>query len=424
MAAAGRPALAYGQLGAIETKRVRSGFMRADAVRSDCIHVNNAIVNLMSSPGRKERDLRVDFFRGLALIFIFIDHVPDNTWAKATLQNFGFSDASEVFVLLAGYSAGLAYWSMSERGDFRGAFQRASRRASEIYVWHIGIFIASAILLYAAARLFQNPAYVNNIAIAELAKDPLRTLGSAMLLFYQPNQMNILPMYVVLMFWLPVALFLLKRSVALALAVSFGIWLVANVASVNLPAHHRDAGWFFNPFAWQLLFTIGAAASVLARRAQPQLRPQLLIPVGAYLVFAFVVAAPWVAIPGLPDGRLLARDILEPMSKHDLSVWRLLHVLALAYFVAALVPAQASWLKRPWAGVLQTCGKHSLEIFSLGTLLSFFGWIALTELGSNQMMMLAVNVAGIAIMSVTAWQMSRRKELSRVPQASVQALAS
>jgi hypothetical protein len=381
----------------------------------------------MNNLGRKERDLRIDFFRGLALIFIFIDHVPDNTWARATLQNFGFSDASEVFVLLAGYSAGLAYWSMTERGDFRGAFQRASRRASEIYVWHIGVFIASAILLYAAARLFQNPAYVNNIAMAELAKDPLRTLGTAMVLFYQPNQMNILPMYVVLMFWLPVALFLLRRSVLLALGISFSIWLVANVASLNLPTHHRGEGWFFNPFAWQLLFTTGAAASVLARRAPLNPRPEILIPVGAYLLFAFVVAAPWVAIPGLPDGRILSREIVEPMSKHDLSAWRLLHVLALAYFVAAMVPAQASWLKRPWAKVVETCGKHSLEIFSLGTLLSFFGWIALTELGSSQMMMLAVNVGGIAIMSVTAWQMSRRKLSSRVPQpagAPVQALAS
>jgi hypothetical protein len=403
------------------------GVYASEGARSGCIHDKKAIVNRMSSLAGKQRDLRIDFFRGLALIFIFIDHVPDNTWAKATLQNFGFSDASEVFVLLAGYSAGLAYWSMTERGDFRGAFQRASRRASEIYVWHIGIFIASAILLYAAARVFQNPAYVNNIALAEVARDPLRTLGSAMALFYQPNQMNILPMYVVLMFWLPVALFLLKRSVALALSVSVGIWLVANIAAVNLPTHHRDTGWFFNPFAWQLLFTVGAAASVLGRRTVWRPVPAFLIPVGVYLLFAFIVAAPWMSVSWLPDVRLLPRDILDPMSKHDLSIWRLLHVLALAYFAAALVPAQAAWLKRPWANVVQTCGKHSLEIFSLGTLLSFFGWIALTELGSNQMMMLAVNVGGIAIMSVTAWQLSRRKDLARVPQRApspVQALAS
>lgn len=381
----------------------------------------------MSLSPRKERDLRIDFFRGLALVFIFIDHVPDNSWASVTLRNFGFSDASEVFVLLAGYSAGLAYWSMCERGDFQGTWLRASRRAGQIYIWHIGVFLASAVLLYTAARLFQNPDYVNNIAMAELATAPWHTLASALLLFYQPNQMNILPMYVVLMFWLPVALFLLRKSVLLALAVSFGIWLIANIASINLPTQHRVDGWFFNPFAWQLLFTTGAAASVMARRVQSYPRNALLIPIAAYLAFAFIVAAPWVQHSWLPDGRLISREIVEPMSKPDLSPWRFLHVLALAYFVAAVVPSNAAWLKRPWANAVSTCGKHSLEIFSLGTLLSFFGWIALTELGSNHLTVLAVNVVGIAIMGMTAWQMSRRAQGSSVPlrpRSSVQALAS
>ena len=42
-------------------------------------------------------------------MFIFIDHVPENGFATFTLRNFGFSDAAEVFVLLAGFSAVLAY---------------------------------------------------------------------------------------------------------------------------------------------------------------------------------------------------------------------------------------------------------------------------------------------------------------------------
>lgn len=62
-----------------------------------------------------QRDLRIDFFRGLALLFIFIDHVPDNVLARFTLRNFGFADAAEVFVLLAGFSAVLAYGRTFER---------------------------------------------------------------------------------------------------------------------------------------------------------------------------------------------------------------------------------------------------------------------------------------------------------------------
>ncbi|AHB50109.1 hypothetical protein W911_08270 [Hyphomicrobium nitrativorans NL23] len=374
----------------------------------------------------KERDLRIDFFRGLALIFIFIDHVPDNSWAKGTLKNFGFADASEVFVLLAGFSAGLAYLSLEERGGFRAVAERATRRAREIYVWHIGVFLIASLLLFLAARAFGKPSYVNNIVVGHLATDPVTTLLSAFGLYYQPNMMNILPMYVLLMLWLPAIIAMLRRSIPLALTVAFSIWLATNVTGLNLPSFQMATGWFFNPFAWQLLFTVGAAAAMVARRAPSAPRPEILIPAGAFVVFAFLVAAPWVAISWLPSERLLPRDLMGAMSKSDLSLWRLLHVLALAYVVAAIVPKNATWLKQSWANAVSLCGKHSLEIFSLGTLLSFLGWIALAELGSSQLMVAAINVAGIAIMSMTAWQLSRRKEDRRaLAQATpVQALAS
>lgn len=380
----------------------------------------------MSPSHPKERDLRIDFFRGLALIFIFVDHIPDNSWAKGTLKNFGFADASEVFVLLAGFSAGLAYLSLEERGGFRAVFERASRRAREIYVWHIGVFLIASLLLFLAARAFGKPSYVNNIVVGHLATDPVTTLLSALALYYQPNMMNILPMYVVLMLWLPFIIVLLRRSITVALTVALAIWLVTNISGFNFPSFQMKNGWFFNPFGWQLLFTVGAAAAMVARRAPSAPRPEILIPAGAFVLFAFLVAAPWVAISWLPSERLLPRDLMGAMSKTDLSMWRLLHVLALAYVVAAIVPKNATWLKQSWANAVSLCGKHSLEIFSLGTLLSFLGWIALAELGSSQLMVAAVNVAGIAIMSMTAWQLSRRKEdrraLAQAPR--VQALAS
>lgn len=376
----------------------------------------------------KERDLRIDFFRGLALIFIFIDHVPNNSWAKATLKNFGFADASEVFVLLAGFSAGLAYLSLDARGGLRAVVQRASSRAREIYVWHIGIFLVASLLLFLAAQAFGKPSYVNNIVVGHLATEPVSTLLSALGLYYQPNMMNILPIYVVLMLWLPVIVVLLRRSIGLALFVAFSIWLFANATGLNFPSFQMKSGWFFNPFGWQLLFTVGAAAAMAARRAPSpsKVRPELLVPAGAFLVFAFLVSAPWVQISWLPSDRLLPRDVLGSMSKTDLSLWRLLHVVALAYVVAAVVPKNAAWLKKSWANTVSLCGKHSLEIFSLGTLLSFLGWIALTELGSSPAMEAAVNVAGIAIMSMTAWQLSRRKQDRRAlaQPAPVQALAS
>ena len=49
----------------------------------------------------QRRDLRVDFFRGLALWWIYTDHIPGDVLGDYSLRNFAMCDATEVFVLLA-----------------------------------------------------------------------------------------------------------------------------------------------------------------------------------------------------------------------------------------------------------------------------------------------------------------------------------
>ncbi|HEX5454837.1 MAG TPA: OpgC domain-containing protein, partial [Stellaceae bacterium] len=56
-----------------------------------------------------QRDLRLDFFRGLALIFIFVDHVPANFLSYFTLHSTAFFDAAEVFIFISGFTAALVY---------------------------------------------------------------------------------------------------------------------------------------------------------------------------------------------------------------------------------------------------------------------------------------------------------------------------
>ena len=53
----------------------------------------------------------IDFWRGFALLTIFIDHLPENIFQRVTQGNFGFSDAAELFVFLSGASVALAYGS-------------------------------------------------------------------------------------------------------------------------------------------------------------------------------------------------------------------------------------------------------------------------------------------------------------------------
>src|SRR5580658_4051672 len=88
------------------------------------------------------RDLRLDLFRGLALWFIFLDHVPDNILSWLTVRNYGFSDATEIFVYISGYTAVIAYGRMMAQQGWIKAAARIYRRVWQLYVAHILLFVA------------------------------------------------------------------------------------------------------------------------------------------------------------------------------------------------------------------------------------------------------------------------------------------
>ncbi|HEX9882025.1 MAG TPA: OpgC domain-containing protein, partial [Hyphomicrobium sp.] len=184
-----------------------------------------------------QRDLRIDFFRGLALLFIFIDHVPGNELAKVTLRNFGFSDAAEVFVMLAGFSAVLAYGRTFDGQGFKAGTARVLDRVRDLYAWHLGLVIVCTVGLTLAAAVFANPMYMKSIGVHVFTETPARSAVMAAALVNQPNMLNILPLYIVLLlFWLPFVLWLLPRRPWLTLCFSVGVWALANVLELNLPS--------------------------------------------------------------------------------------------------------------------------------------------------------------------------------------------
>ena len=66
-----------------------------------------------------ERDLRLDLFRGLALWLIFLDHIPSNAVSWVTIRNYGFSDATEIFVFISGFTAAFVYGRAMKRPGLR-----------------------------------------------------------------------------------------------------------------------------------------------------------------------------------------------------------------------------------------------------------------------------------------------------------------
>jgi hypothetical protein len=366
-----------------------------------------------------ERDARIDFFRGLALLFIFIDHIPGNALANFTLHNFGFADAAEVFVALAGYAAFLAYTKTFDGRGFRAGVARITGRIRDLYVAHLILLCVCVGGLAVAARAFQNPLYFEHVNLMPFNHDPVGALLRAVVLNYQPGYLNILPLYMALLLWFPILLWLMQRDLRLALLGSFALWVAANVLPWNLPSYPSDYGWVFNPFAWQLLFSLGAISAALAY--QPNVRWHrtwlFWLAVG-YVAVAVVVAAPWTKFPGLAETSVLPSDLRISISKQNLSLWRVLHIAALAYVVAVLVPRGASWLAHPAARWLVDCGRHSLPVFSLGTMLSMTAFVVTVEAGRSLAMQIFVNVGGLVTLGLAGWTLAQIRRAKTAPFAS------
>lgn len=76
------------------------------------------------------RDTRIDVFRALALLTIFINHVPGTIYEHFTHKNLGFSDSAEAFVLISGMAVALAYGSKFVSGNRLVLSLKMWRRAS------------------------------------------------------------------------------------------------------------------------------------------------------------------------------------------------------------------------------------------------------------------------------------------------------
>jgi hypothetical protein len=359
-----------------------------------------------------ERDLRLDLFRGVALWLIFLDHIPENFLNWFTIRNYGFSDATEIFIFISGYTAAFVYGrAMRERGIVI-ASARVLRRAWQIYVAHIFLFtIFMAEIAYVAAT-FDNPLYAEEMNILDFLKQPDITIFQALLLKFKPVNMDVLPLYIVLLLLFPPMLWLLLWQPAFALAGSALVYVLAWNFDWNLPAYPNGV-WFFNPFAWQLLFVFGAWCALGgAQRLSPVLRsPAVLAIAIGYLLFAFAITLTWYIEPLQRFVPGWLSDWMYPIDKTNLDVLRFAHFLALAAVTVRFVPRDWPLLKSPLLRPAILCGQHSLEIFCLGVFLAFAGQFIIGEWSGGPLIQAAISLLGILIMIATASLISWYKHM-------------
>ncbi len=372
------------------------------------------------------RDIRVDFLRGLALWFIFITHTPGNLLAHGTLRNVALCDATEVFVLLAGYAAGIAYGRMLERDGWVTAGARIIGRMGTLYVAHIFLFVVFAAQVGFSAAALNQAAYLDELHLDPFGNEPYRALLEALLLRYQPAFLDILPLYIVVLGLFALSLPLIRRP-AWLLGLAIALYAVARATGLTLPSW-TGGGWFFNPFAWQLLFAIGV---VLGRADPVMLARRLPWNLGLAVLAGLLLLAIAVSLNliwhgpefGLYPPEWMAAAIAQ-VDKAGLHPARLASVLLLGWLVAHLVPRQAAWLSHPLPAAFVLMGQQGLSVFCAGIFLSFMGRLAL-ELASGPLAQVLVNMAGlamlIAVAVVSAWYGGEGKRARKQPLPGAQA---
>jgi hypothetical protein len=354
------------------------------------------------------RDLRLDACRGLALWFIFIDHIPGNAFDWLTLRNYGFSDTSEIFVFVSGYTCMLAYGGALRRQGWPTVIVRSLRRSSEIYA----AFLLLVIVYFALVWVTGSDFYRDKTNTSVFFSSPGTALVHLLTLQYTPVNTDILPLFVLLHFGFPLVLWLVIRNAAVALIASFLLYVMVQLYSWNLPAWPVGET-YFNVLAWQVLFVFGACSAgpgAALFAAIPRSRAAVLL-AAIVVVFGLVVTLSWRIeplerlIPGTIGG------LIYPIYKTHLAPVRLVHFWAVMVLVLRFAPSAGEGALKPWAMAMIRCGENSLSIYCFSVLASFLGFVTLNEIAGGLVMQAIVSAAGIALMIAMAnfltWEANR-----------------
>lgn len=362
----------------------------------------------MTAP-KRPRDPRLDFFRGVGMFIILIAHITDNPWTLWIPARFGFSDATEMFVFCSGMASALAFGAVFSRaGWLMGALQIVFR-VWQVYWVHLGVFFVTLVLMLMlnATQVFPRDE-VRALNLYPFLNNTGPNLIGLMTLTYVPNYFDILPMYLVILGLIPVMMALARVDVRLAFGFSAVLWVAASMG-LNLPAelwfaNGSDRTWFFNPFAWQLVFFTGFA--LMAGWLPPPPVHRGLIALAAAVV---VISVPfsWHQIIGASE---FVRDWRRAWSflfdKSDFGILRYAHFLALAYLAWVAAGAGGVRLQRDGVAgaviaVVSQVGQQSLAVFAASMVLARVLGAFLNLAGGGALAALAINLTGfVAIIAV------------------------
>jgi hypothetical protein len=235
-----------------------------------------------------------------------------------------------------------------------------------------------------------------------LTRDPAMALFGLLTLTWQPDYLDILPMYLVILALLPVMVGVHRLHPYAPFALSIGLYIAVWTTGLNLVGNPwNGAGWFLNPFAWQLVFFTGFAFGMKWLPA-PRLGDPWLLALSAIILVAAVPISFW----GIQDIWSTARDIesfiFGANGKSDLHILRFVHFLALAYVVLSLIDPIRDRLDQGAGGVLIRIGQQSLATFLASLVLARIAGAVLDLAGRDTLTVAIVNLAGLALVLAVA----------------------
>jgi hypothetical protein len=355
---------------------------------------------------KPQRRPELDALRGLFLVWMTLTHLPTR-FSDIVNQPIGFVSSAEGFVFLSALL--ISRVSLRQAHEDESAVRtKLWQRSLKIYAYHL-LMLALAFTVAAAYAVTTHRAAIYNLLNFYIAHPFVAIIGSVLLL-YCPPLLDILPMYVIFLFFTPLVLSeAIKRGWGRMLAVSGVFWLAAQfglrdlvhniiVHVTHLPIPLQETG-AFNLFAWQAVWIVGLWLG--AKSAEDDV-PLKRIPGYAVAICALVCLF-FIGIRHAWLGPHLTQQALGM----KLDKWQIgpLRVINLVTFTVVLYWMRKYVLRIVAVEPLLTLGKASLQVFCAHIFFVFVGlallysdvpqlhgWVAIT--------LLAVTFAGLVLVAV------------------------
>jgi hypothetical protein len=216
-------------------------------------------------PTKDKRDLRLDFMRGLIMIYVVVVHMEYySLFSLFAWERLGIISSAEGFVFLSGLVAGLVYGKRATTQGMQVVIRRLWKRSFQLYRVNVFVILSIALIgLIPLINVFQVthwwvPGHLDHsFPLYPATATPWwNVILQAITLEIGPHQFQIIGLYVVLLAIAPAAVYALARGYTRwVLLLSWALYGLNSFLALRITMSRFEFG--FPVLTWQLLFFNG-----------------------------------------------------------------------------------------------------------------------------------------------------------------------